>query len=396
MKIAIVGGGPSGLYLGLLLKRGAPHWNVVVIEQNTRDATFGFGVVLADTGLLQLRDADAASYEALCAAMRYNDRQVIVQREQPIEVRLSTRGGAIPRLTMLQILQGQAQEAGVQILYGQRIESTDDLGRLGLADADVVIGADGVNSVLRRQFGAEFGTTQHALTNHFAWYGTKRVFDAPALVFREWEGGHFVAHYYAYSDAMSTFVAECDDATWQRFDLGRLSDDERTALIEDIFAPELAGEKLTTNKSIWRQFPVIRNARWSHGRHVLIGDALASAHFSIGSGTRIAMTDSIALARALLDCEGDVARGLAAFERDHAPQKGKLTAASEQSYNWYERMADRMDRLTPEDFVYDYMTRTGRVDDERLRTEFPELMRRLGKAPASRRSPQSQFTQGIR
>jgi len=379
MKVVIVGGGPSGLYLGLLLKRSAPDWQVDVIEQNLPGSTFGFGVVLADTGLLQLQDADAASYEALCAAMRYNDRQVIVQREQPIEVRLNVRGGAIPRLTMLQILETQAQGAGVHVRFGQRIGSTDELASLGLEDADVVVGADGVNSVLRRQYAGAFGTRQHALTNHFAWYGTRRVFEAPALVFRKRDGGHFVAHYYAYSDEMSTFVAECDDATWRRLGLDRMSDDERQALFEDIFAAELAGEKLISNKSIWRQFPVVCNARWVSGRHVLIGDALASAHFSIGSGTRIAMTDSIALAKALLNCDGDVVAGLAAFEREHAPQKHKLIAASEQSYNWYERMADWMDQLSPEDFVYQFMTRTGRLDDERLRAEFPDLMRRLGK-----------------
>lgn len=379
MKIVIVGGGPSGLYLGLLLKRGAPHWQVDVVEQNLPGATFGFGVVLADTGLLQLQDADAASYEALCAAMRYNDRQVIVQREQPIEVRLNVRGGAIPRLTMLQILEEHAQAAGVRVHFGRRIESTDELAMLGLTDADVVVGADGVNSVLRRQHADAFCTTQRSLTNHFAWYGTRRVFEAPALVFRKRDGGHFVAHYYAYSDTMSTFVAECDDATWLRLGLDRRSDDERQALFEDIFAAELAGEKLVSNKSIWRQFPVVRNAHWTHGHHVLIGDALASAHFSIGSGTRIAMTDSIALAKALLNCDGDAAAGLVAFERDHAPQKQKLIAASEQSYNWYERMADWMDQLSPEDFVYQFMTRTGRIDNERLQAEFPDLMRRLGK-----------------
>ncbi|HSV68686.1 MAG TPA: FAD-dependent monooxygenase [Methylibium sp.] len=383
MKVAIIGGGPSGLYLALLLKRRAPDWSVHVVEQNSPDATFGFGVVLADTGLLQLQEADADSYDALCAAMRYNERQIIVQREQPIEIRLNVRGGAIPRLTLLQILEEQVQRAGVDIRFGQRIESTADLAVLGLGNADVIVGADGVNSVLRRQYADELGTTHRALTNHFAWYGTKKVFESPALVFRKRDGGHFVAHYYAYSDEMSTFVAECDDATWHRLDLNRMSDDERQALFEDIFEPELAGRKLISNKSLWRQFPVIRNARWSQGRSVLIGDALASAHFSIGSGTRIAMTDSIALARALLGCAGDVAAGLAAFERDHGPQKHKLIAASELSYNWYERMAEWMDALTAEEFVYQFMTRTGRVDDERLRAEFPDLMRRLGRGGAA-------------
>lgn len=377
MKVAIIGAGPSGLYLGLLLKRKQPTWDVQIVEQNLPGATFGFGVVLADTGLQQLMEADASSYHALCRAMRYNDRQIIVQREEPIEVQLSVKGGAITRLRMLQILEAEARGANVHIHFGKRIKTTDDLAAFGLADADVVVGADGVNSVLRQQFAHEFGTTQRSLTNHFAWYGTRRVFEAPALVFRKHEGGHFVAHYYAYSDDMSTFVAECDEATWARLGLGAMTDEQRQALVETIFAPELAGHGLISNRSIWRQFPVIRNARWSHERYVLIGDALASAHFSIGSGTRIAMTDSIALARALLTCEGDVGAGLAAFERDHSPQKQKLISASEQSCLWYERMAEWMDTLSPTEFVYQYMTRTGRVNDDRLRAEFPDLMRKL-------------------
>src|SRR5262249_13426025 len=260
------------------------------------------------------------------------------------------KGGAITRLKMLQILNAEAEAAGVRLHHGERVESTEDLARLGLGDADVVVGADGVNSVVRRQYAAEFGTTQRSLTNHFAWYGTRRVFDSPALVFRKYDGGHFVAHYYAYSADMSTFVAECDDATWKRLGLGRMTDAELQALMEKIFAPELAGEPLISNKSNWRQFPVIRNARWTHGRNVLIGDALASAHFSIGSGTRIAMTDSIALAKALLESRGDAASALAVFERDHAPEKRKLVSASEQSFDWYERMAEWMESQTPEEF----------------------------------------------
>jgi 2-polyprenyl-6-methoxyphenol hydroxylase-like FAD-dependent oxidoreductase len=377
MKVAIVGGGPSGLYLGLLLKRKQPDWQVDVIEQNQADATFGFGVVLADTGMLQLQEADERSYQALCEAMHYNDRQIIVQREEPIEVKLNVKGGAIPRLSLLQILQREADAAGVRIHFGSRIETTLDLASFGLDDADVVVGADGINSVLRRQYPDSFGTTQRSLSNHFAWYGTKRVFDAPALVFREFNGGHFVAHYYAYSDEMSTFVAECDDATWHRLDLGAMSDDDRQHLFEKIFAPELGGLPLISNKSVWRQFPVIRNARWIAGRHVLIGDALASAHFSIGSGTRIAMTDAIALARALLACGDDAARGLAVFEENHKPQKNKLIDASERSYMWYEDIAKWMNSYTPEEFVYQFMTRTGRIDDARLRSEFPELVQRL-------------------
>jgi 2-polyprenyl-6-methoxyphenol hydroxylase-like FAD-dependent oxidoreductase len=377
VKTAIIGGGPSGLYLGLLLKRRQPRWQVEVIEQNQANDTFGFGVVLADTGLAQLQEADEASHAALCAAMHYTDHQVIVHREKPISYQLHVRGGAITRLTLLQILSAEAELAGVRIHYGSRLETTDGLAELNLVDADVIVGADGVNSVVRRQFAEQFGTTQYNLTNHFAWYGTEKMFDCPALVFRKHRGGHFVAHYYSYSETMSTFVAECDDETWAKLDLGSLTDDQRRLLFEEIFAPELERYPLLSNNSVWRQFPVIRNKHWSYGRHVLIGDALASAHFSIGSGTRIAMSDSIALAHALLACDGNVLAGLAAFEANHRDQKAKLIDASQQSFKWYERMADWMEQYGPEEFVYRFMIRTGRVDDARLRAEFPQLMSRI-------------------
>jgi 2-polyprenyl-6-methoxyphenol hydroxylase-like FAD-dependent oxidoreductase len=181
---------------------------------------------------------------------------------------------------------------------------------------------------------------------------------------------------------MSTFVAECDDATWERLALGQMTEGQRQALMEEIFAPELEGAPLISGNArvVWRQFPVIRNAHWTHGRHVLVGDALASAHFSIGSGTRIAMNDAIALAEALLACNGDAGAGLAAYERTHRPSKQKLIGASERSYLWYERMGQWMDTYSPEEFVYQFMTRTGRVNDERLREQYPELMVRLGRA----------------
>ncbi len=377
MKIAIIGGGPSGLYLGILLKRRAPDWQVEVVEQNAADATFGFGVVLADTGLQQLRHADEASYQAMTAAMHYNDRQTIVHNETPIEVARQVKGGAIERLRLLSILQAQADAAGVRTHFGCRIGTVAELARIGLAEADVVVGADGVNSTLRGEFAEQFGTTRRSLTNHFAWYGTHHVFDSPALVFRKHAGGHFVAHYYPYSATMSTFVAECDDATWQRCGLAEMSDDERQRFFENLYAPELHGKPLLSNNSVWRQFPVIRNAHWFHDRYVLIGDALASAHFSIGSGTRIAMADAIALAEALLAEAPNVSAALHRYQERHTPEKRKLIEASEHSFDWYERIAEWMERYTPEAFVYHFMTRTGRVDDARLRRAFPELMKRL-------------------
>ncbi|MCC4284848.1 FAD-dependent monooxygenase [Marinobacter salarius] len=379
MKVAIVGGGPSGLYLGMLLKKGAPNWRVEVVEQNPSDATFGFGVVVADTGLMQLKQADDESYEELVGATAQHDRQVIVQDETPIEICLPIKGGAIPRLTLLQILEKHALKAGVTIHHNQRIESIDDLARWGLDDADVVVGADGINSVIREQFSKEFGTTYSTLSNHFAWYGTKKVFETSALVFRKYKGGYFCAHYYPYSESMSTFVAECDDKTWTSLAMDQMTNEERTHLFEKIYENELEGHELDPGPAskIWRQFPVIRSKHWVHGRYVLVGDALASAHFSIGSGTRIAMNDSIALAQDLLGSNDGIEAALEAYEKRHKPIKQKLIAASEKSYLWYENMSEWMDKYSPKEFVYRFMTRTGRVDDERLMSEFPDLAEKL-------------------
>lgn len=369
MKVAIIGGGPSGLFLSILLKERMAQVDIDVFEQNPEDATFGFGVVLADTGLSNLRAASPIVVDRLAKAMRFNDQHSIVSHEHPIVMRKpGAGGGAIPRISLLSVLQQRAKELGVRVTYNKRIADFDAL------DADLVVGADGIGSQLRTANEAAFGTTRRTLTNHFAWFGVAKPFASPALVFRKYEGGYFVAHYYPYSDSMSTFVAECDHQTWVDFGMEEMSAEARQALFETVFAPELTGHGLVSNNSIWRQFPVIINANWHVGKQVLIGDALTSAHFSIGSGTRIAMEDAMALADAIVAHPDDVPAALEQYEAVRKPEKAKLISASEASYNWYERIREWMDLPTPHEFVFRFMTRTGRIDAERLRAQFPALM----------------------
>lgn len=375
MKVTIVGGGPSGLFLSILLKQRLPHARIDVHEQNPAGATFGFGVVLADTGLASLRAAAPEVIEDLMGAMRFNDRQTIVMRERPIVVRRpGAGGGAIPRIDLLRILQDHARRLDVDMRHEHRLADVRAL------DADLVVGADGVNSTLRAADEAAFGTTHGRLTNHFAWYGVDKAFETPALVFREWRGGCFVAHYYPYSAAMSTFVAECDDRTWVEFGMEAMDARARQTLFEEVFAPELGGHGLVSNHSSWRQFPVVRNRAWHAGNRVLLGDALASAHFSIGSGTRIAMEDAVALAEALRQRQEDVGGALESYVASRKPAKQRLIRASEASYNWYERVREWMRIESPHEFVYRFMTRTGRVDRDRLKLQYPDLVREMEEA----------------
>ncbi len=386
MKIAIVGGGPSGLYTAILVKKRRPSWQVSVIEQNVADSTFGFGVVLADSGLARIQAADADVYEKLIAKMTFTGCQTINLKEQPIDINHPSKGGAIARIDLLHVLQDTAAKAGVDVRFGQRISHPDDLVSLGLDDADVVIGADGVNSVVRAAHEEAFGTTKTFLTNHFAWFGTRKVFEKSALVFRQYQGGAFVAHYYPYCATGSTFVTECDHATWLKLGMDAMTDDGRQQLFEKVFGPELEGEKLISNNSNWRQVPVTRSSNWTAGNHVLIGDAQTSAHFSIGSGTRSAMEDSIALAEALTEealagsAEPTPLQRLANFVQRRGPEKDKLLTASRKSYLWYENIGEWMQRYTPLEFIHAFMTRTGRLGNERLAAQYPELFAQFEKA----------------
>jgi 2-polyprenyl-6-methoxyphenol hydroxylase-like FAD-dependent oxidoreductase len=243
-----------------------------------------------------------------------------------------------------------------------------------------VVAADGANSTVRRS--ADFGTAITPLSNKFAWFGTTRVFETLTQTFVANEAGTFNAHHYRHSAAMSTFVFECDAATWGRAGFERMDEAQTLRYCEQVFADALQGHRLVSNKSIWRNFPNVRNRHWSRGNAVLIGDALRTAHFSIGSGTRLAMEDAIALANALSRHEKDIPAALADFEALRRPIVEKLVAAADASAAWYEHFPEHM-RLAPREFAWSYIQRSGRIDPEKLRKIAPRFVGGGALPPAS-------------
>ena len=367
MRVAVIGAGPAGLLFSLLAKRRYPSWRIEVAEQNPEGATYGFGVVFSDGALAFLERDEPRLSSILQTAMERWPIQRIVHRGERVDID-GNGFSAIGRLALRRILRDLCLDAGVRVEYGRAITALDEL-----AGADVVVGADGSNSLVRAALQAVFEPEIELLSNRFAWYGTTRPFDCLTLTFRSNEDGAFVAHHYRHAPDMSTFVVECDGATWNKAALGRMDDAQSRAYCERVFAPDLDGHPLVSNKSLWRQFPLLSNRRWSSGKFVLIGDALRTVHFSIGSGTRLGFEDAIALDRAFGEAGEDVPQALAAFERERRPIVEKLLAAANASSYWYERFPEKM-REAPWRLAYDYMTRSGRMTDDRLREQSPKFM----------------------
>jgi 2-polyprenyl-6-methoxyphenol hydroxylase-like FAD-dependent oxidoreductase len=370
MRIAVIGAGPAGLYFATLWRKRHPDHAVIVYEQNAADATFGFGVVFSDRALDFLRADDPETADLIGPRMETWQDITLVHRGERIAID-GVGFSAIGRLAFLRLLQERARSVGVELRYGRPVGSIDELGA-----PDLIVGADGVNSLVRRSCEAAFGTSISNLDNRFVWYGTAKRFETLTQTFVEAERGTFNAHHYRYAPEMSTFIVECDPATWERAGFPRMDEAETRTVCERVFADALEGHPLVSNNSVWRRFPWIANERWSVGNRVLVGDALHTAHFSIGSGTRLALEDAIALAKALDEHPGDVAAGLAAYEAARRPIVDKLVAASRTSAAWYERFPEHM-ALGSLDFAFSYITRSGRVDLERLRAMAPRFMARF-------------------
>jgi len=368
MRIAVIGGGPGGLYFAYLWKKRHPDAHIDLFEQNAANATSGFGVVFSDQALEFLRVDDPDSVDAITPRMESWKNITLNLCGESVEID-GVGFSSIGRLELLGILQARAASAGVTPQYGTPIQSIDPL-----TGYDLIVAADGLNSIARRGFERAFGTSLSQSSNKFAWYGTTNRFETLSQTFVATELGAFNAHHYRYSSGMSTFLVECDAATWQAYGFADKSVEESQAICERVFAATLDGHRLLSNKSIWRNFPWIWNENWWFRNIVLIGDALHSAHFSIGSGTRLAIEDAIALVKAL-EAEPDIAAALARYQRERKPIVQKLVTAARTSADWYEQFPEHM-KLGLMDFAYSYITRSGRIDNSRLRAMSPLFMAR--------------------
>ena len=365
MRIAVIGGGPGGLYFSYLWKKRHPDAQIDLFEQNPAGATWGFGVVFSDSALEFLRADDPDTVDAIAPRMESWKNITLNLRGESVEID-GVGFSSIGRLDLLKILQARAASVGV-VLHFDTQASLDQL-----SGYDLIVAADGLNSQVRRAFEGDFGASLSYSSNKFAWYGTTKRFETLSQTFVATDRGSFNAHHYRYAPGMSTFLVECDLATWQAYGFADKTIDESRAICEQVFAKTLDGHELISNKSVWRNFPWVWNERWFFKNMVLIGDALHSAHFSIGSGTRLAIEDAIALTKAL-EGERNLGNALASYQRERQPIVKKLVTAARTSADWYAAFAEHM-KLDLMDFAYSYITRSGRIDNARLRTMAPAFM----------------------
>jgi anthraniloyl-CoA monooxygenase len=363
MKIAVIGGGPAGLYFALLMKDYDPRHEIRVHEQNSADATYGWGVVFSDVALSFLRDANEEFFREFTAGHTRCDYMQVIHQGVSVQLH-NNHFSRAARIDLLKVLQGACLRAGVELEFNSRIEDATAV------PADLVVAADGANSAVRTHLARHFRPSIEARRNKFAWYGTRQLFHPVSLVFRETEHGVFIAHAYQYSAELSTFLVEVDPETWKKARLDRMSEEESRRYCADVFRPELGSNELLSNRSLWFQANIIRNENWTHKNIVLLGDALRTVHFSLGSGTRMAMQDAIALFRAFQKSGGDVCAALVDFESARRGASAEFQEAAGRSLDWYENVAAKM-RLDPISFAYDYMRRTGRVSHEDLKRRDP-------------------------
>lgn len=379
MRVSIVGAGPAGLYLAILLKKSDPDHEITIVERNAPDATFGWGVVFSEETLGGLRDADYPTYlEITDSFARWSSVDI---RYRGTVVRSTGHAfSAIRRTQLLDILQRRCRELGVRLRFHVEVDDPVTDPAVAGANVDLVVAADGANSLLRRAHADLLRSTVRPQGGKYVWFGTDLVLDAFTFIFRETEHGLFQVHAYPFDEHTSTFIVECPEPTWRRAGLDAMSEQESIAFCEKVFAEDLQGHRLLSNRSLWLSFPRVRNATWHHGNLVLLGDAAHTAHFSIGSGTKLAMEDAIALANALnrhpTGTARDVEAALVDYELERAPAVDRLQQAADDSAAYFGRVGTYT-HLEPVQFAVNLLTRSGRVSHANLTQRDPTLVRVL-------------------
>jgi anthraniloyl-CoA monooxygenase len=364
MKIVCIGGGPSGLYFALLYKKARPDADVTVVERNAAGVTFGWGVVFSDETLSYLEENDPPTHRAITKSFAH--WTAIDIHYKGACLRSDGHGfSGIARKELLQILQDRCRELGVNLMFDTEV---DDYAAF-TKGADLVIACDGVKSKIRDRHADAFKPSVELRHARYIWLGTKKKFDAFTFYFEENEHGMFQVHAYRFDDDTSTFIVECDEASFLAAGLDKASTEESIAYCETLFAKHLAGEKLLPNRSAWVQFPTIKNEHWSHGNVVLLGDAAHTAHFSIGSGTKMAMEDSIALVKALTSTSS-VNDALVKYEEDRRPIVERTQKAAQDSLVWFENVK-RYRELDPTQFAFSLLTRSKRITFDNLKLRDP-------------------------
>lgn len=365
MRIAVIGGGPAGLYFAILMKRDRPEARITVVERNRPDDTFGFGVVFSDATLDTFRAADELSYRAITNSFAYWDDIEIHARGAVHRIGGNGFCGC-SRRTLLLLLQDRARALGVELEYGRDAVPED------FPDADLIVAAEGINSPIRTRWQDHFQPELDLRPNRFTWMGSTRPFDAFTFFFKERPEGIFIAHCYQYEAGASTWVLETDPATFARAGLDGMDEAESARFLEAVFAEELQGHRLITNRSLWRRFPMIRCAQWTKDNIVLLGDAKATAHFSIGSGTKLAMEDAIAL-HAAFRAGGAVRDSLVRFETSRREDVEKTQHAADVSLVWFEHVK-RFWHFDPQQFAFGVMTRSKAITWDNLALRAPDFV----------------------
>jgi anthraniloyl-CoA monooxygenase len=367
MKINIIGGGPAGLYFAILMKNQNPSHEIVIVERHRPNDTFGWGIVFSDQTFSFLEENDRPSFEQIIGNCEIWDNVDLVHKNQKVTIRGNKFSG-IGRLKFLNILHERCLELGVELRFETNVENTEHY-----RDCDLMIGADGANSLVRRTYQNFFNPSVDLRKNKYIWLGTNQLFDGLTLTFRENKDGYFIAHSYKFNKTTSTFIVECGEETWHQAGFDRKSEIETCEYLRQVFEDDLGGHPLLANNFVkWTNFPLVRNRHWWHENIVLLGDALHTAHFSIGSGTRLALEDSIALAKCFA-AESNVTAALQKFERVRRPLVESLQDAAYSSLLMLENIRDEW-HLDPLPFAYKIMTRSGRITHEKLKKRDPEFV----------------------